>query len=102
MAWTPPRLTAAAPCRAIRAPQVSGSQTASQYNYPNPLLVASFEHLTALGLVIPAAASGRHKSLSTEHMPLRLGTDAQTLHDFVKNHTELPLEVQRFGTQQTL
>ena len=119
----------------------------TQYDHPNPLLVASFEHLCALGLVIatreqvgarpptkraaphpppvlsPArlvlscsalrkglalghtlrcGRSQRHRGTPTEQLPLRLGTDAQTLHDFIKSHDELPTEVQRFGTQQTL
>ena len=72
-----------------------------QYDYPNPLLVASFEHLCALGLVI-ATRESRQRALPTEQLPLRLGTDAQTLHDFVKSHTELPTEVHRFGTTMTI
>ena len=72
-----------------------------KYDYPNPLLVASFEHLTSLGLVV-AQREGRHKSFPTEQLPLRLGIDAQSVYDYLKTHTELPLAIQRFGLTATL
>ena len=71
----------------------------AHYDYPKPLLVKSFEHLCALGLVF-ADRTGRGRQ-PIEQVPLRLGTDQQTLHDYVKSHQELPLEVQRWGSQWT-
>ena len=75
-----------------------------RYDHPKALLIKSFEHLCALGLVHCSHKGGpAHKGLLTEQqMPLRLGVDSQTLHDWVKDHPELPLDVHRFGTQWTL
>ena len=74
----------------------------TQYDYSTPLLVASFEHLCALGLVI-APREAPPRGVPTDQLPLRLGTDAQTLHDFVKNHQDsLPHEVIKFGTTVTI
>ena len=42
------------------------------------------------------------KPADAEQTPLRFRVDPQTISEFVKNHTELPLEVSRFGTQVTL
>lgn len=73
----------------------------NKFDYPKPLLVASFEHLCSLGLIITVRERGS-RALPTEQLPLRLGTDAHTLHDFVKSHKELPLDVRRFGTNVTI
>jgi origin recognition complex subunit 4 len=86
---------------ALREYAVFVSSGAAQYHYPRALLIKSFEHLCALGLVHTARES-RGRVVPIEEVPARLGTDAQTLHEFVKTHTELPLEVRRFGTQYTL
>ena len=70
-------------------------------NGATPLLVASFEHLCALGLVIATRERGM-RATPTEQLPLRLGTDAHVLFDFVKAHSELPVAVIHFGTTQTI
>ena len=76
------------------------SSGAGQYDHPRPLLVKSFEHLCAMGLV-QTVREPRSRSLPIEQLPLRLCTDVQTIVDFVKNHSELPTEVYRFGTTTT-
>ena len=79
----------------------SNSHATRQYDYPKALLVKSFEHLCALGLV-RVVREPKHRGLANEQLPLRMTTDPQTLVDSVKANTHLPLEVYRFGTQMTL
>ena len=78
----------------------SGGPGGAQYDYPKPLLYKSFEHLCALGLVSTEGGGGRARQ-PVEQLPLRLCTDPQTLHEYIRSHNELPLQVQRFGTQWT-
>jgi hypothetical protein len=68
---------------------------------PKPLLVASFEHLRSLGLVV-VTRDPRQRALPTELLPLRLATDAQMVQDFVKSYEDLPLDIRRFGSQMTV
>ena len=79
----------------------SNSHSTRQYDYPKALLVKSFEHLCALGLV-RVVREQKHRGLANEQLPLRMTTDPQALRDYVEGNQCLPIEVYRFGTQMTL
>ena len=71
---------------------------AARYEYPAPLLKKAFEHLCSLGLV-ECVREARRGTQPVDGLPLRLCIDAAEIHAFVQRSSEIPLQVQRWGSQ---
>ena len=72
--------------------------TLARYEYPAPLLKKAFEHLGSLGLV-ECVREARRGTQPVDGLPLRLCIDAAEIHAFVQRSSEIPLQVQRWGSQ---